>query len=208
MQRQFLFEISSLSVTDWVTSCAVQVDGVSLPSLDALLGRLIETNRAAENLAQRVLPAVRAVLERYVRHVLPREISAVQSKAATRRSRSISRAGSSSMDLKRVVPPETSKKNQRRRSNLRGAGATSRGVFGVAIGGEASANAPDRKAPLHKADSDHNDKRLSPVRTSLTSVGGLVDSRNLEADIARLTDCIGKSSPLYPMIIHEQLNGI
>ena len=61
-----------------------QVDDAALPALTALLERLVGTNRATEELARRVLPAVRAVLERYVRHVLPREKSAAQSKAATR----------------------------------------------------------------------------------------------------------------------------
>ena len=57
------------------------MDGAALPALAALLGRLVETNRAAEELARRVLPAVRAVLKNYVRHVLPNEVSAARPKA-------------------------------------------------------------------------------------------------------------------------------
>ena len=67
-----------------------------LPSLHALLDRMVETNKAVEDLAQQILPAVRGVIKRYLTHILPRERTAVLSKAATRTLRRSSLAGSGS----------------------------------------------------------------------------------------------------------------
>ena len=67
-----------------MTECCEQVQGSTLPSLHTLLDRLVETNKAIEELAQRVLPMVRVVVKRYVAHVLPMEMSAVRSKATAR----------------------------------------------------------------------------------------------------------------------------
>ena len=61
------------------------MDGTVLPWLHALLDRLIETSKAAEALAEHVLPAVRAVLKRYLTHILPRELKALQTASIRRR---------------------------------------------------------------------------------------------------------------------------
>jgi ankyrin repeat protein len=68
-------------------------DGTVLPALHTFLHQLVESKREVEELARKVLPAVRAIIERYIRNVLPREMTIVRAKLA--RLSSFRREGSS-----------------------------------------------------------------------------------------------------------------
>lgn len=60
------------------------IHGTALPAMCAVLEQLLESNRAAEELARRVLPAICSILELYVRQELPSEVAIVQAKLTGR----------------------------------------------------------------------------------------------------------------------------
>jgi hypothetical protein len=61
------------------------IHGTALPAMRAVLEQLLDSNRAAEKLACRVLPAIRNILELYVRHELPSQVAMVKAKLTGRR---------------------------------------------------------------------------------------------------------------------------
>ena len=166
------------------------MDGAALPTLDALLARLVETNRAAEELARQVLPAIKDVLERYVRHVLPQEMSAVQSKSFIRRRGGGDGGGGSGG----VGPLESSLNYHNRRASL---SPPPRGGFGDGLGTERRGRGAQRG---RKMDSDSvvagqaGQGLGGPSAASVAELigAGLGEGVDLEVEITRLTDCIGK----------------
>ena len=179
-----------------------QVDGVALPSLDALLARLVETNRAAEELARWVLPAVRGVLERYVRHVLPREMSAVRSKAATRSLRASGGAGADAKGRGAGPPPESSSESRAQRQQGLAIATAAR----VAFGNDPASEEGGRGAP--RGGDGWTDPGGpggppglgGPPPPPAMAWGGLGETADLERELVRLTDCISErpAQPLRP----------
>jgi hypothetical protein len=164
--------------------CFLQVDGVALPALHALLDKLVETNKTAEEIARRVLPAIQKVLERYVRHVLPREMSAVRSKAA--RSIRIVKAALA-LGGGSAGPLEMSLNAARRRASM----SPVRGAAAAVDGGGNTVGQRNGKPRGKKLNSDDVLGNLDAWQLSESLPRDDVD---LDRDIFLLSELIGKQS--------------
>ena len=155
-----------------------------LPWLHALLDRLIETNKAAEELAGRVLPAVRAVLKRYLTHILPRELKALQTASIRRRV-----AGTPEARLPLLEPPP---EPQQKKSDSTCCPPQAPKQGGFKLGGLSLAS--ERRAKVWQ-------ETWGTVRSlegqSTYGVAGGGEPLDLD-DLARLTELIGE--PPEPLL--------
>ena len=162
----------------------VQVESATLPVLDSLLGRLVDINQATEQLAHKVLPAVQALLERYISHI--RERPKVQSNIDTN---IVGREGSCGRNGG-VGPLESSLNTQRRRASLISMAKTSSKFSGDEPIVGSQGRAMSRR---HQTNSVKGQRGLTAV-SGVSDMGcNLTQSCYLERDMELLIGCIGKS---------------
>ena len=124
-----------------------------------------------------------------MRHILPREMSVVKSKAATR---SLRRSGGGGFG-----PLESTLNAQRRRASLVAMAAPQ---FNLNSDG-ADAGAVKREVPrggkmdTKKSDMEWTGMGLSGASVASVVGGGLGVGMDLERELSLLTDCIGESIP-------------